>query len=144
MIPTLIFLIIVVTIINVIMVNNFITWIYDEFGGYADPEVARAFMRLCLVPPIGIAVVALSLVCITIAWIIMMILDVWDRQFVASSLHCASHALPIETLTHNAEPHVQRHRKQCFIRLTKYGDHVVHVVIDPGILHAAQDIHDNV
>ena len=79
MIATLIFLIVVVTIINVIMVNSFVTWIYDEFGGYADPEVIRAFYRICLVPPIGIAVAALSLVCITIAWIIMMILDVWDR-----------------------------------------------------------------
>ena len=79
MIPTLIFLIVVVTIINVIMVNNFVMWIYDEFSGYVDPEVARAFLRICLVPPIGIAVAAICTICITIAWIIMIILEIWDR-----------------------------------------------------------------
>jgi len=79
MIPTLIFLIIILTIINIIMVNSFVTWIYDEFGGYADPEVARAFYRICLIPPIGIAVAAVCLICICIAWIIMIVLDVWDR-----------------------------------------------------------------
>ena len=79
MIPTLIFLIVVVTIINVIMANNFVMWIYDEFSDYADPEVARAFLRICLVPPIGIVVSAICLISIAIAWIIMIILDVWDR-----------------------------------------------------------------
>lgn len=76
---TIIFLIVIVTIINVIMVNSFVTYIYDEFGDYTDSEVARAFMRLCLVPPIGIAVAALCLVSVIIGWIIIMILEIWDR-----------------------------------------------------------------
>ena len=79
MIATLIFSIVIVTIINVIMVNSFVTWIYDEFGDYTDSEVARAFMRLCLVPPIGIVVSALCLVSVIIGWIIIMILEIWDR-----------------------------------------------------------------
>jgi hypothetical protein len=79
MIATLIFSIVIVTIINVIMVNSFVTWIYEDFGDYADPEVARAFLRICLVPPIGIVVSAICLISIAIAWIIMIILDVWDR-----------------------------------------------------------------
>ena len=79
MIATLIFLIVVVTIVNVIMVNNFIMWVYDEFGGYADPIAARIFLRICLVPPIGIIVAAVSTTCIAIAWIIMTILEIWDR-----------------------------------------------------------------
>jgi len=76
---TLIFLIIMLTIINTIMVNSFVTWIYDEFGDYADPHVARAFMRLCLVPPIGIVIAAICLISIAIGWIIMIILEIWDR-----------------------------------------------------------------
>ena len=76
---TLIFSIIVLTIINTIMVNSFVTWICDEFGDYADPDIARAFMRLCLVPPIGIVVAAICTICICRAWIIMIILDIWDR-----------------------------------------------------------------
>ena len=76
---TIIFLIVIVTIINVIMVNSFVTYVYDEFGDYADPEIARAFMRLCLVPPIGIVVSALCLVSVIIGWIIIMILEIWDR-----------------------------------------------------------------
>ena len=79
MMPTLIFSIVIVTIINVIMVNSFVTYIYDEFGDYTDSEVARAFLRICLVPPIGIVVSAICLISIAIAWIIMIILDVWDR-----------------------------------------------------------------
>ena len=79
MMPTLIFLIITLTIINTIMVNSFITWIYDEFGDYADPEWARAFLRICLVPPVGIVVSAIFTVSICIAWIVIMILEIWDR-----------------------------------------------------------------
>lgn len=77
--PTLIFLIIMLTIINTIMVNSFVTWIYDEFGDYADPEWARAFLRICLVPPVGILVAGVCTVCICAAWIIMIVLDIWDR-----------------------------------------------------------------
>lgn len=77
--PTLIFLIVAVTIINIIMVNSFVTWIYDEFGDDTNPHVARAFMRLCLVPPIGIVIAAICLISIVIAWIIMIVLDIWDR-----------------------------------------------------------------
>ena len=76
---TLIILIVVITMSNIIMVNNFVMWVYDEFGGYADPIVARIFFRICLVPPIGIMVAALCLACIAIAWIIMMILEIWNR-----------------------------------------------------------------
>jgi len=79
MIATLIFLIVVVTIINLIMVNNFVMWIYDEFGGYGDPIAARIFLRICLVPPIGIAVAAGFFIFIVAAWIIMTILEIWDR-----------------------------------------------------------------
>ena len=77
--PTLIFLIIMLTIINIIMVNSFVTWIYDEFGDYADPHVAQGFLRLCLVPPIGIVIAAICLVSIIVGWIIIMILEIWDR-----------------------------------------------------------------
>ena len=77
---TLILLIVVVTMINVIMVNNFVMWIYDEFSDYADPATGRVLLRICLVPPIGIAVTALATACIAIAWIIMTILEIWNRD----------------------------------------------------------------
>ena len=74
-----IFTIIITTIINVIMVHTFVTQVYDAYGDSADPEVARAFYRICLVPPIGIVVAAVCVTCLAIAWVIMMILDIWDR-----------------------------------------------------------------
>ena len=79
MMPTLIFLIIMLTIINIIMVNSFVTWIYDEFDDDTNSQVARAFLRLCLVPPIGIVVAAVCLISIIVGWIIIMILEIWDR-----------------------------------------------------------------
>ena len=49
----------------------------DEY--IASPRAARIFIRVCLIPPIGIAASLLWAASIIVAAVIMMILESWNR-----------------------------------------------------------------
>ena len=51
----------------------------DMMEDIASPRAARVFMRVCLIPPIGIAASLLWAASIIVAAVIMMILESWNR-----------------------------------------------------------------
>ena len=51
----------------------------DMLEDIASPRAARILLRICLIPPIGIAASLLWAASIIVAAVIMMILESWNR-----------------------------------------------------------------
>jgi len=80
-------IIIITLILAVIIVNTIVTrviivdlFVFEErLANLVRPNILRNAMRVCLIPPIGIAISAIAMVSVLTAMLIMMILEIWDR-----------------------------------------------------------------
>ena len=69
-------LILAAIIVNTIATRIIIVDLLEEFlADYVNPKA----IRICLIPPIGIAISAIAMVSVLAAMLIMMILEIWDR-----------------------------------------------------------------
>ena len=74
-----IFIVILAICINAMLTFVIVTDAADMLRDIASPRAARILMRICLIPPVGIAVSVIWGAAIIAAAVIMMMLDSWDR-----------------------------------------------------------------
>lgn len=74
----------ILIVILAICINAMLTFVIvkeaaDMLEDIASPRAARILMRICLIPPVGIAVSVIWGAAIIAAAVIMMMLDSWNR-----------------------------------------------------------------
>ena len=74
-----IFIVILAICINAVLTFVIVKEAADMLEDIASPRAARILMRICLIPPVGIAVSVIWGAAIIAAAVIMMMLDSWDR-----------------------------------------------------------------
>ena len=81
MIATLIFAAICLIVVNTLMTSLILVELVETlFEDLFPADMARNAFRICLIPPIGIILSALAMCSMLIAWLIMEILDIWNRD----------------------------------------------------------------
>ena len=74
-----IFIVILAICINTMLTFVIVKEAADMLEDIASPRAARILMRICLIPPVGIAVSVIWGAAIISAAIIMMIMECWNR-----------------------------------------------------------------
>ena len=74
----------ILIVILAICINAMFTFVIvkeaaDMLEDIASPRAARVLMRICLIPPVGIVASVIWSAAIIAAWVIMMIMECWDR-----------------------------------------------------------------
>ena len=79
-------MIVLYIIVGLIVVNTLMTslilvdLVESLFEDLFPADIVRNAFRICLIPPIGIILSALAMCSMLIAWLIMAILDIWNRD----------------------------------------------------------------
>jgi len=74
-----IYIAIVAICINVVLTSVILQDVAAMLEDIASPRAARIFMRVCLIPPVGIVASMLWGASVIVGAAIMMILETWDR-----------------------------------------------------------------
>ena len=81
MIATLIFAAICLIVVNTLMTYMILVNLVEGLVEEMFPaDIGVIALRICLIPPIGIILSALAMCSILIAWFIMMVLEIWNRD----------------------------------------------------------------
>ena len=70
-------LIVVNTLMTYMILVNLVEGLVEEMF---PADIGLIALRICLIPPIGIILSALAMCSILIAWFIMMVLEIWNRD----------------------------------------------------------------
>ena len=70
-------LIVVNTLMTYMILVNLVEGLVEEMF---PADIGLIALRICLIPPIGIILSALAMCCILIAWFIMIVLEIWNRD----------------------------------------------------------------
>ena len=70
-------LIVVNTLMTYMILVNLVEGLVEEMF---PADIGLIALRICLIPPIGIILSALAMCSILIAWFIMIVLEIWNRD----------------------------------------------------------------